>query len=71
MPYNHAVSVAFTVVSDDPKGADITSSMLREGLTQRLRDLEASGRPDNPEGEWLEACLPVWDTYEMENEHVE
>lgn len=60
--YNHMVSIAFTVISDEPDGSDLTPRMLRAALLKRLADLETTVH----ENEWLEACLPPLDTYEEE-----
>lgn len=57
--YNHAVTVAFEVISDHPTGDDITPDMLREALKARIDNLDA-------EDTWEEACLAPYDTYEME-----
>ena len=59
--YNHACTVAFEVLSDDEDGGDITPSMLHDALLRRIRDLETS-TPDKRE--WLEACLPPYDTFD-------
>lgn len=61
MKYNHAVSLAFEVISDDPNGDDLTPAMLKEALLQRMVDL------DN-DSEWLEACGDPFDTYEEKEE---
>lgn len=56
--YNHVCTIAFSVISDTEDGSDITPAMLREELLRRVSDL--------PEDEWLEACLPIWDTFEFD-----
>jgi hypothetical protein len=53
--YNHAVTIAFEVWSDAPDGEDLTPAMLKAALFKRIADL---GNRD----EWLEACLPPYDT---------
>lgn len=59
--YNHAVSLAFSVISNDPEGEDITPDMIKEALYRRVIDLDSAG-----DLEWLEATCPPWDTYEEE-----
>ena len=60
--YNHAISLAFEVTSEDPNGNDITVEMLKTALKRRIDNLDASTTPEWTE--WLEACLPPWDTFE-------
>ena len=59
--FNHAVDIAFTVISDDPDGKDFTPAMLRAALLRRIEILDK-----NPE-EWIEAIGAPFDTYEMES----
>lgn len=68
--YNHAFDIAFSVISDDPGGDDVTPAMLKEALLKRIADLDASYDPANPSdkgGEWLEAVGVPFDTYEEED----
>tara|TARA_R110000744_G_scaffold14547_2_gene41359 strand:+ start:1298 stop:1480 length:183 start_codon:yes stop_codon:yes gene_type:complete len=57
MKYNHAVTLAFEVISDDANGNDITPAMLKEALLQRMVNLDMSD-------EWLEAVGAPYDTHE-------
>jgi len=57
--YNHACSISFTVISDDPQGNDFTPAMLREALFRRIADLDFSE-------DWVEAVGAPFDTYEEE-----
>lgn len=57
MKYNHAVSLSFEVVSDDPNGEDLTPAMLKEALLQRMVSLDNGG-------EWVEAIGLPYDTHE-------
>ncbi len=61
--YNHAFTIAFEVISEEPDGSDVTAEMFREALERRMKDLDDS-RPDK--SEWQEACQPPYDTYEEE-----
>ena len=54
--FNHAFTIAFEVVSNDPEGEDVTADMLRAALEQRIRSLGNL--------EWLEACGSPYDTHE-------
>ena len=60
MRYNHAVSLAFEIISEDPNGADITPAMLREALLQRMVNLDS-------DAEWLDATMPPYDTHEEDD----
>lgn len=62
--FNHMVSVAFSVVSDDEHGNDFTPGMLKEALLRRVADMDNS-----PQGsEWLEAIGAPEDTFPEEEE---
>ena len=54
--YNHAVDIAFEVISNDEQGEDITPDMLREALQKRVDELD---RTNN----WL-AAVDIFDTME-------
>lgn len=60
--YNHAVTLAFEVISLKEDGSDITPDMLRSALGSRTMDLNASQNSK----EWIEACCPPHDTYDMQ-----
>ena len=64
--YNHMYSIAFSVVSDDPDGNDVTAPMLFCALMGRLRRMMESGQ--NWEAEMLEGCGCPEDTYEEDDE---
>ena len=53
--YNHAVTLAFEVISEGPNGNDITPAMLKEALLQRMVNLDTDGA-------WIEAIYPPYDT---------
>jgi hypothetical protein len=55
--YNHAFDVAFSLVSNDPEGLDVTPAMLRAALLRRIADLDANDQ-------WEEAVGAPFDTYE-------
>jgi len=57
--FNHACTIAFEVLSDHPNGEDITPDMLRAAIARRLCDIEGD--------EMLEACLPPYDTFEVDS----
>ena len=59
--YNHAVDIAFSLVSNHPEGEDITGDMIRTALWNRIRDLDQSD-------EWGEIAANTvpFDTYEMD-----
>lgn len=57
--YNHAYTIAFEVISDHPKGDDVTPEQLKAALTQRIENLDSAG-----DLEWLDATGAPYDTYE-------
>lgn len=69
MRYNHAVTIAFEVWSNHPEGEDITPEMLKKALLKRIAQLDTTPDPKFAhcsESEWLEACLPPYDTEDMQ-----
>jgi hypothetical protein len=58
--FNHMVTLAFEVISDREDGEDVTPEMLRHALLRRMIGLDEDKA-------WEEACLPIEDTYEMED----
>jgi len=54
MRYNHAVDIAFEVISNDEQGEDITPDMLRKALQKRVKNLDETNT-------WLEA-IDIFDT---------
>jgi len=60
MKYNHAVSLAFEVISNDPNGEDFTPALLREALLKRMVNLDTGT-------EWIEAVGLPYDTHEEVN----
>ena len=61
MKYNHAVTLAFEVISDDPNGEDFTPAILREALLRRMVNLDIGN-------EWVEAIGAPHDTHEEDEE---
>ena len=57
--YNHAVTLAFSIISEEENGKDITPAMLKEALLIRIIGL------DN-HSEWIDATMPPYDTHEEE-----
>jgi hypothetical protein len=62
--YNHALTIAFTVVSEHPLGEDITNQQIYRGILNRLVDLMGSSN----QYEIQEAVQPPYDTYPTEEE---
>jgi len=56
MKYNHAVDIAFEVISNDEQGEDITPDMLRAALKKRIENIDKNN-------EWLHA-INIFDTIE-------
>lgn len=61
MRYNHAFTIAYEVVTDDPTGASVEERLA--GLMTRLATLLA----DRRELEDAVMCEAPFDTYEMED----
>lgn len=62
--YNHAYTIAFSLVSEHPEGEDVTAAMFSAALRKRADDLDATVTRSRPEGEWNEATGNPFDTYE-------
>lgn len=60
--FDHAYTIAFSLVSDDEQGKDVTTAMLKEALLRRIKDLDQSPQG----GEWFEAVGAPFDTHEVE-----
>jgi len=54
--YNHAYTIAFSVVSGDDRGHDVDARQLRAALTARIDALDR-------EGGWVEAAGVPYDSY--------
>lgn len=61
--YNHAFDIAFSVISEDPEGRDVTPRMFRAALLERIRQLDL----EEEYGGWEQACGAPFDTYEMDD----
>ena len=59
MRYNHALDIAFEVISNKEDGSDITNDMLRTALTKRIKMID--------DCDLIEACGAPFDTYEMDD----
>lgn len=58
--YNHALDIAFEVISEDEDGEDITPKDVVIGLLRRIADCL--------ENDEVMDAVDVYDTYEMEEE---
>jgi hypothetical protein len=54
--YNHAYTLAFSLVSNDDKGHDVDARQLKEALLARIENLDE-------EGSWVESAGAPYDTY--------
>lgn len=63
--YSHTLSLHFSVVSDDPDGADLTPTILRAAIMDRMAALDRSIHMHPPLGEWDEGVLPPDETTEI------
>lgn len=61
--FNHMITVAFEIISNEEDGSDITPHMLLTGLLKRMVNLNETPN----QLEWFEACMPPLDTYEVED----
>lgn len=61
--YNHAVTIAFEVHSNDPVGEDITPQQLADACRARIDRIMAQ----DDGFEMIEACMPPYDTYDTES----
>ena len=61
MKYNHAIDLAFSIVSEEEDWAKIPIPLLREALIKRIKDLD-----DYQDGYQWEEALSCFDTYEVD-----
>jgi hypothetical protein len=61
--FDHAFDIAFSVVTDDPTGDNITGEQFAAALQRRIDDLNSSG-----DVEWHEAVGAPFDTFEVEDD---
>lgn len=54
--YNHAYTLAFSLVSNDDKGHDVDARQLKAALLARIENLDE-------EGSWIESAGAPYDTY--------
>ena len=57
--YNHAYEVAFSLVSNEAEGRDVSPAMFRAALLRRVTELDA----EEAHGGWEQACGAPFDTY--------
>lgn len=60
--YNHAYTIAFSLISTKEDGSDVTNDMLAEALKKRVEDCQSE--KDSP---LLECSGAPFDTYEIED----
>lgn len=62
--YNHMYTIAFTVISEQEDGSDVTANHLRAGLLTRIVSLDDTlGQFNRVDGEWIEAVGAPHDSY--------
>jgi hypothetical protein len=59
--YNHMLDLAFTVISEQEDGSDITPLQIHMAILKRLESLAEANEYD------LGGAIGVCDTYEMED----
>ena len=59
--YNHAYTIAFSVISERANGDDVTAEMFEAALHKRIEDLDSEG-----ELAWHESIGAPFDTYKEE-----
>ena len=55
--YNHAFDIAFVVISNKKDGSDVTATMLKDALRDRIINTD--------DDEIIESCGRPFDTYEI------
>ena len=58
--FNHAVTIAFEVITDHPEGDDFTPEILRQALLDKINQFDR-------EDTWIEAVGRPFDTYQVIN----
>jgi len=69
--FDHAYTIAFSVISEDENGEDVTHKMLLKALRKRIQELNMSHILDPISGEsMLDACETPYDTFEVDPEPI-
>tara|TARA_B110000503_G_C7127191_1_gene405205 strand:+ start:155 stop:526 length:372 start_codon:yes stop_codon:yes gene_type:complete len=58
--YNHMLDIAFTVISEEEDGSDITPEQIHEAIAKRLVSLAEANEYD------IGGAIGICDTYEIE-----
>ena len=60
--YNHMLDIAFTVISEQEDGSDITPEQIHAAIAKRLESLAEANEYD------IGGAIGICDTYEMEED---
>ena len=64
--FNHALTLAFTVITNDAQAEDLTWEQCKQAVLERLDALDPANNEWGELEEYKEAVLPPYDTYEEE-----
>ena len=68
--YNHALTIAFEVITEDEYCEDMTYEDMKAGLLKRIEDLNPANNPWGNLTEYKEATLKPFDTYIIDEEEA-
>ena len=63
--YNHALTIAFEVITEDEYCEDMTYEDMKTALLKRIDDLNPANNPWGYLEEYKEATLKPYDTFEI------
>jgi len=66
--YNHALTIAFEVITEDEDCHDMTYEDMKAALLKRIEDLNPANNQWGYLEEYKEATLKPYDTYIMDEE---
>lgn len=61
--FDYAFDIAFSVLSDEPEGKDVTPAMFRAALLRRIIELDETNT-------WEEACGVPYDAAEIDQAQI-
>ena len=64
MMFNHAMTLAFTALTEHEKAEDLTYQQFRDAVLQRVDALDPARNDFGYLEEYKEAVLPPYDTFE-------
>ena len=63
--FNHALTIAFVVITEDEQCEDMTYEDMKTAVLKRIEELNPANCPLGYLGEYKEASLPPYYTFEI------